>query len=65
MVVGESKRTANIMDGIENTGDVRMHDHRLRLKQRWANPFIDSSRNVLLVCTPTCITVLHYCHALL
>lgn len=34
MVVGESKRTANIMDGIENTGDVRMHDHRLRLKQR-------------------------------
>lgn len=35
MVVGESKRTANIMDGIENTGDVRMHDHRLRLKQRF------------------------------
>lgn len=36
MVVGESKctGTANIMDGIENTGDVRMHDHRLRLKQR-------------------------------
>ncbi|XP_037299534.1 MAP/microtubule affinity-regulating kinase 3 isoform X3 [Manduca sexta] len=34
MVVGESKR-ANIMDGIENTGDVRMHDHRLRLKQRF------------------------------
>lgn len=35
MVVGDSKRTANIMDGIENTGDVRMHDHRLRLKQRF------------------------------
>lgn len=35
MVVGETKRTANIMDGIENTGDVRMHDHRLRLKQRF------------------------------
>ncbi|XP_061377982.1 uncharacterized protein LOC116765902 isoform X2 [Danaus plexippus] len=35
MVVGESKRTANIMDGIENTGDVRLHDHRLRLKQRF------------------------------
>lgn len=35
MVVGENKRTANIMDGIENTGDVRMHDHRLRLKQRF------------------------------
>ncbi|KAJ2939647.1 hypothetical protein O0L34_g14366 [Tuta absoluta] len=34
MVVGESKR-ANIMDGIENTGDVRLHDHRLRLKQRF------------------------------
>lgn len=34
MVVGENKRTANIMDGIENTGDVRLHDHRLRLKQR-------------------------------
>ncbi|XP_052738527.1 uncharacterized protein LOC112055740 isoform X2 [Bicyclus anynana] len=34
MVVGESKRT-NIMDGIENTGDVRLHDHRLRLKQRF------------------------------
>jgi hypothetical protein len=34
MVVGEVKRTANIMDGIENTGDVRLHDHRLRLKQR-------------------------------
>lgn len=33
MVVGESKRS-NIMDGIENTGDVRLHDHRLRLKQR-------------------------------
>ncbi|CAG9115444.1 unnamed protein product [Plutella xylostella] len=33
MVVGENKRT-NIMDGIENTGDVRLHDHRLRLKQR-------------------------------
>ncbi|XP_046960261.1 uncharacterized protein LOC124530248 [Vanessa cardui] len=35
MVVGESKRTSNIMDGIENTGDVRLHDHRLRLKQRF------------------------------
>ncbi|XP_038210171.1 serine/threonine-protein kinase MARK2 isoform X1 [Zerene cesonia] len=35
MVVGENKRTANIMDGIENTGDVRLHDHRLRLKQRF------------------------------
>ncbi|CAH2075144.1 unnamed protein product, partial [Iphiclides podalirius] len=35
MVVGEAKRTANIMDGIENTGDVRLHDHRLRLKQRF------------------------------
>ncbi|CAK1604005.1 unnamed protein product [Parnassius mnemosyne] len=35
MVVGETKRTANIMDGIENTGDVRLHDHRLRLKQRF------------------------------
>lgn len=34
MVVGDNKRTANIMDGIENTGDVRLHDHRLRLKQR-------------------------------
>ncbi|XP_053603136.1 serine/arginine repetitive matrix protein 2 isoform X2 [Plodia interpunctella] len=34
MVVGENKRT-NIMDGIENTGDVRLHDHRLRLKQRF------------------------------
>ncbi|XP_063379484.1 uncharacterized protein LOC134666262 [Cydia fagiglandana] len=34
MVVGESKRS-NIMDGIENTGDVRLHDHRLRLKQRF------------------------------
>lgn len=34
MVVGENKRTSNIMDGIENTGDVRLHDHRLRLKQR-------------------------------
>lgn len=35
MVVGENKCTANIMDGIENTGDVRLHDHRLRLKQRF------------------------------
>ncbi|XP_045534413.1 mucin-5AC [Papilio machaon] len=37
MVVGEAKRTqpTNIMDGIENTGDVRLHDHRLRLKQRF------------------------------
>ncbi|XP_068630839.1 uncharacterized protein Nuak isoform X2 [Battus philenor] len=35
MVVGEAKRTSNIMDGIENTGDVRLHDHRLRLKQRF------------------------------
>lgn len=35
MVVGESKRTASIMEGIENTGDVRLHDHRLRLKQRF------------------------------
>ncbi|CAK1553499.1 unnamed protein product [Leptosia nina] len=34
MVVGE-KRTANIIDGIGNTGDVRLHDHRLRLKQRF------------------------------
>ncbi|XP_047985854.1 LOW QUALITY PROTEIN: uncharacterized protein LOC125226061 [Leguminivora glycinivorella] len=34
MVVGENKRS-NIMDGIENTGDVRLHDHRLRLKQRF------------------------------
>ncbi|XP_063821207.1 microtubule-associated protein futsch [Ostrinia nubilalis] len=35
MVVGEVKRSTNIMDGIENTGDVRLHDHRLRLKQRF------------------------------
>ncbi|KAL4708428.1 hypothetical protein ACJJTC_019664 [Scirpophaga incertulas] len=35
MVVGEVKRNTNIMDGIENTGDVRLHDHRLRLKQRF------------------------------
>ncbi|CAH0693561.1 unnamed protein product [Chilo suppressalis] len=35
MVVGEVKRATNIMDGIENTGDVRLHDHRLRLKQRF------------------------------
>ncbi|XP_072940801.1 uncharacterized protein Nuak isoform X2 [Epargyreus clarus] len=35
MVVGDNKRTSNIMDGIENTGDVRLHDHRLRLKQRF------------------------------
>ncbi|XP_041976222.1 serine/threonine-protein kinase MARK2 isoform X6 [Aricia agestis] len=35
MVVGENKRSTNIMDGIENTGDVRLHDHRLRLKQRF------------------------------
>lgn len=42
MVVGESKHaaTANIMDGIENTGDVRMHDHRLRLKQRYTVPIV-------------------------
>ncbi|GBP32849.1 hypothetical protein EVAR_19701_1 [Eumeta japonica] len=43
MVVGE-KRTANIMDGIESTGDVRLHDHRLRLKQRLVVIHSDRSR---------------------
>lgn len=55
MVVGEAS-IHNIMGGMESTGGVRLHNHKRKLKQRYANLVVTADSSKSCVSSfPTCI----------